>query len=71
MKLAMHFAGYVNPIASLLHPGVTVSTPRTVVSHPDDGTRIPKEAVKELRMYLTRWYPALANKELMQTRLCW
>ncbi|KAH7927462.1 FAD dependent oxidoreductase, partial [Leucogyrophana mollusca] len=50
-----------------------ISTPRTVLSHPDggDGLRIPRSVARELREHLRDVYPRLAEKPFLGTRLCW
>ncbi|KAK0195755.1 FAD dependent oxidoreductase [Armillaria mellea] len=48
-----------------------ISTPRTVVSDGEDGLRIPKADLNELRTRFKEVFPELANKPLLRTRLCW
>lgn len=60
VKLAIHHAGYTY--------GLAVSTPRTVISHPEDGLRIPKEMVVRLRQGLKSVYPGLAKKAFIEVR---
>jgi len=48
-----------------------ISTPRTILSDPDTGLAIPKQALKELRQGLGAIYPDLARKPFSATRLCW
>ncbi|KAF5348635.1 hypothetical protein D9758_006872 [Tetrapyrgos nigripes] len=60
----------------LLFPGFThtvnqVSTPRTTITHPENGLSIPKKSVEILREHLRMVYPELANKPFKSTRLCW
>jgi sarcosine oxidase / L-pipecolate oxidase len=57
-------------------PGLTytvnqVSTPRTIITHPENGLSIPKKSVQTLREHLRTVYPELANKPFKSTRLCW
>jgi sarcosine oxidase/L-pipecolate oxidase len=67
VKFAIHDSGFTHcPV-----PGNTISSPRTVSSHPQDGLRIPKTRVQELRKRLRRVYPDLAEKPFTSTRLCW
>jgi sarcosine oxidase / L-pipecolate oxidase len=69
MKLAVHSMGYTHRSASALD----VSTPRTTLTHGDqEGSRIPKAKVRELRNHLRSYYPELADtKPFVKTRLCW
>ncbi|KAG0702883.1 FAD dependent oxidoreductase [Suillus ampliporus] len=66
VKFSIHSAGYVSTV-----PGSTISTPRTIVSHPDNGLCVPRSDLKELRVQLRRVYPALAEKPFSGTRMCW
>ncbi|KAG2159136.1 FAD dependent oxidoreductase [Suillus bovinus] len=66
VKFAIHAAGHTFAV-----PGSTRSTPRTIVSDPDNGLCIPRSALKELRTQLRGVYPALAEKPFSGTRLCW
>lgn len=54
-------------------PPRKVSTPRTILSHPDDsdGLRVPRSALRILRDRLGAVYPELAEKPWAETRLCW
>ncbi|KAL6298818.1 FAD dependent oxidoreductase [Sparassis latifolia] len=67
-KIATHRAGYTNMKPTSATP---VSTPEFVRSADDKGSRIPKEAVADLRASLAKIYPALAAKSFVSTRLCW
>ncbi|KIM63945.1 hypothetical protein SCLCIDRAFT_116175 [Scleroderma citrinum Foug A] len=55
------------------HTHMVVSTPRTILSHPDDsdGLRVPRSALRILRDRLRAVYPELAEKPWADTRLCW
>nr|GAT57831.1 predicted protein [Mycena chlorophos] len=68
VKMAIHAAGYTHsqPLGTK-----SVSTPRTILSNPADGLRIPNEKVRDLRAGLRAMYPALAEKPFVATRLCW
>jgi len=67
VKMAVHSSGYSHIPAS----GPPVSTPRTVMSHAQDGLLIPRSAARALRHHLGNVYPALAEKPFSGTRLCW
>lgn len=64
IKIAIHSFGYTNTASE------AVSTPRTLLSHAQDGLRIPLEMLKTLRAALREVYPELADRA-MGTRLCW
>ncbi|KAF8891769.1 FAD dependent oxidoreductase [Infundibulicybe gibba] len=64
VKMAIHAVGFTHTINR-------ISTPRTVGSHSDDGLRIPRPALNELRIGLREIYPDLAGKPFSATRLCW
>ncbi|KAI0629034.1 FAD dependent oxidoreductase [Trametes polyzona] len=70
VKLAIHDGGYTQTVTNP-KSGEPVSTPRTVLSHGDDGLRIPKAALQKLRTELAQVYPELAKKTFAATRLCW
>jgi len=70
IKMAIHHAGYVNPYSSS-GSIMGVSTPRTIISHPEDGNAIPKVMVSAIRARLAAIYPALADRKFEDTRLCW
>ncbi|KII95698.1 hypothetical protein PLICRDRAFT_150559 [Plicaturopsis crispa FD-325 SS-3] len=65
IKIAIHSFGYTNTASEQ-----AVSTPRTLLSHAQDGLRIPLEMLKTLRAALREVYPELADRA-MGTRLCW
>jgi hypothetical protein len=67
MKLAIHDNGYVYRPSGPEGP----STPRTKLSDGDDGLRVPKLAVKNLRKCFAEIYPELAKKPFVSSRLCW
>ncbi|KAJ7106043.1 FAD dependent oxidoreductase [Mycena crocata] len=66
VKMAIHCAGYTHSIGAK-----NVSTPRTIVSDPETGLRIPTSNVRDLRDGLRLVYPTLAEKPFTTTRLCW
>ena len=49
----------------------SVSTPRTVLTHGEDGLRIPKSEARFLRECLRKTFPELADRPFKGTRLCW
>ncbi|KAI0090734.1 FAD dependent oxidoreductase [Irpex rosettiformis] len=65
VKFAIHGRGYLH------QPNNGPSTPRTKLSDGQDGLRIPKQAVKDLRAGLATVYPELSQKPFVTTRLCW
>ncbi|KAI0343725.1 FAD dependent oxidoreductase [Trametopsis cervina] len=67
VKFALHGSGFLHRPSAPDGP----STPRTKLSDGDDGLRIPREAVKDMRTYLSQIYPELAQKPFDSTRLCW
>jgi len=71
IKLAIHGRGYAHRSAS--SSSSNISTPRTTLTHgAEQGSRIPKTKVRELRDYLRGYYPQLADtKPFIKTRLCW
>ncbi|KAI0365586.1 FAD dependent oxidoreductase [Pilatotrama ljubarskyi] len=70
VKLAIHDGGYTQTVKNP-KSGEPVSSPRTVLSHGNDGLRIPKTALQKLRAELSQVYPDLAKKPFAGTRLCW
>ncbi|KAF8589336.1 FAD dependent oxidoreductase [Ramaria rubella] len=67
LKFALHSAGYTH---TRNVSGVAVSTPRTHISHPDQGT-IPLEMAESLRTALASLYPDLGQRPFSNTRMCW
>ncbi|KAI0692103.1 FAD dependent oxidoreductase [Cytidiella melzeri] len=67
VKMAIHNNGFLHRPTGLEGP----STPRTKLTDGEDGLRIPKQAVKDLRTHLAQIYPELAKKPFASTRLCW
>lgn len=65
IKMAIHGPGFENPKEH------GISTPRTAVTHPDDGHQIPKVMLTALRNGLRQIFPELASKAILRTRLCW
>ncbi|KAF2863744.1 FAD dependent oxidoreductase [Piedraia hortae CBS 480.64] len=73
LKIARHGYGYANPI-EIPHPELegktlTVSLPRTTQDNPD--LSIPPEGSNELRDYMVKCMPFLANRPWKRTRICW
>ncbi|CAL1711342.1 unnamed protein product [Somion occarium] len=72
VKMAIHTGGHTYTQTPLGNPDhAPISTPRTALSHGDQGLRIPKEVIQNLRDNLRAVYPELAEKPFSQTRLCW
>ncbi|KDR75708.1 hypothetical protein GALMADRAFT_97490 [Galerina marginata CBS 339.88] len=67
VKVAIHCAGYTH----FDEANGSISIPRTITSDPVHGLLIPKPALQDLRMYLRKVYPDLAEKPFVGTRLCW
>ncbi|PPQ62942.1 hypothetical protein CVT24_006182 [Panaeolus cyanescens] len=67
VKMAIHAAGYTHADQA----NGSISTPRTLLSHPNDGLCIPKDTIKDLRKYLKDLYPELAMMPFSGTRMCW
>ncbi|THH18114.1 hypothetical protein EW146_g2820 [Bondarzewia mesenterica] len=70
MKFAVHAVGYTNYVSGSASTKA-VSTPRTILSHSDEGLLIPQTTAKFLRNQLRLIYPELARKPFFSTRLCW
>ncbi|KAG1716485.1 hypothetical protein ID866_689 [Astraeus odoratus] len=80
IKVAVHGAGHTHMVASSV-PGTPsenrvprkISTPRTILSHPQgsDGLRVPRSALYVMRDHLKAIYPELAQKAWAETRMCW
>ncbi|KAJ3475621.1 hypothetical protein NLI96_g11721 [Meripilus lineatus] len=68
VKMAIHSNGHTFKDPST---GVAVSSPRTSLSHGDDGLRIPKKVAQTIRNNLRMVYPELGEKPFSGTRLCW
>ena len=64
VKVAIHGAGYTNPVNG-------TSLPRTKLTPGAEEGSIPKEMVEELREGLRDIFPELAEKDFEGTRLCW
>jgi len=78
MKMAFHHIGYINPqpvpITDTAEQSTTpelVSTPRTIISHPETGHAIPRVMANNLRFGLRGIYPELADVPFSGTRMCW
>lgn len=73
LKVARHGYGYANPttIPNPERPGetITVSLPKTHVSHPD--LQIPREGLKACRAFLDSVLPSFRGREFTRTRICW
>lgn len=67
MKMAIHCAGYVNPVDEVNG----VSVPRTKLTPGAEDGAIPKVMLQALRKGLSEVYPELAKKDYVMTRLCW
>ncbi|KGB78737.1 sarcosine oxidase [Cryptococcus deuterogattii R265] len=67
MKMAIHSAGYVNPVEEVNG----VSVPRTKLTPGAEDGAIPKVMLQALRKGLSEVYPELAKKDYVMTRLCW
>ena len=68
MKMAYHTNGYTYKVPST---GLAVSSPRTSVSHGEDGLRVPRTLVAAIRKSLRSLYPELGDKPFSGTRMCW
>ncbi|TFY82998.1 hypothetical protein EWM64_g1011, partial [Hericium alpestre] len=71
IKMAVHDAGYTHYASGQSESGEHASTPRTILSHGQDGLRIPRTAISKIRRFLHSVYPDLAEKPFASTRLCW
>lgn len=73
VKMAMHAAGYTYVPQDTSSPsnGLGISTPRTISNASENGLRIPKVVLAQLRAHLREVYPDLAEKPFLGTRLCW
>ncbi|ODO06225.1 sarcosine oxidase [Cryptococcus wingfieldii CBS 7118] len=67
MKMAIHSAGYINPVQEV----GGVSVPRTKLTPGAESGAIPKVMMDELRSGLSEVYPELMKKDYAMTRLCW
>ncbi|XP_006461240.1 hypothetical protein AGABI2DRAFT_70165 [Agaricus bisporus var. bisporus H97] len=65
LKVAIHGPGHLHTANG------AISTPRTILSHPDNGSAIPKSSLPLLRKCLRELYPDIAEKPFRGTRLCW
>ncbi|KZT21123.1 FAD dependent oxidoreductase [Neolentinus lepideus HHB14362 ss-1] len=70
LKMGKHCGGHINPVA-IGESQTLVSVPRTLSSHGDDGLRVPKSMLHDIRALLATTYPDLAHKPFATTRLCW
>lgn len=74
IKCLRRSPGYKNTV-TVKHPDplrtdtVTLSYPRTIVSHPNDW--IPKEAEEAIRLNLKEIMPSLSDRPFDRTKLCW
>ncbi|GAA5985364.1 hypothetical protein JCM10908_006947 [Rhodotorula pacifica] len=65
VKLAIHDRGWLSPT------GPFPSLPRTILTAGYEKQQIPAAALQALREGMARVHPALAKKEIVETRLCW
>lgn len=70
VKFSTHTGGYLN-LVDIPGASAPISKPRTISSHPENGSMIPKEAIVSLRERLARVYPELAELPFHSTRMCW
>lgn len=63
--VAIHDRGWLAP------SGTFPSFPRTTLSAGYDKQQIPTAALEALRRGMRRVHPELAEKEIVETRLCW
>ncbi|SMR45675.1 unnamed protein product [Zymoseptoria tritici ST99CH_1E4] len=73
LKVARHGYGYANPVR-IPHPEVrgetiTVSLPRTGVTHPN--MQIPPEGDAACRAFLRKAIPSMGERPWTNTRICW
>lgn len=67
VKFAIHDRGWLAPAPHLGLPSI----PRTTLSVGFEQQQVPPAASRALREGLRRVYPRLAEKDFMETRLCW
>ncbi|KAK4703032.1 glutathione S-transferase, partial [Phenoliferia sp. Uapishka_3] len=65
VKFAIHDRGWLDPQLGL------PSIPRTTLTVGYENQQVPPAASRALRDGLRRLYPRLAEKEFLETRLCW
>ncbi|BGP11391.1 hypothetical protein JCM10049v2_007296 [Rhodotorula toruloides] len=65
VKMAIHDRGWLAP------SGTFPSLPRTTLSSGYEKQQIPSVALDALRRGMRRVHPELAEKEIVETRLCW
>ncbi|TFK50911.1 FAD dependent oxidoreductase [Heliocybe sulcata] len=70
LKMGKHCGGHINPVV-IGQSKSSISTPRTLSSHGDDGLRVPKTMLHDIRALLSTTYPDLSKKPFATTRLCW
>jgi hypothetical protein len=74
MKIALHANGHSYFPASpndAIRENTQVSTPRTIRTHGEEGTRVPREILRSLHAFLQSVYPELAQLPFDKTRMCW
>jgi hypothetical protein len=74
MKIALHANGhsYFPPSPNdAIRENTQVSTPRTIRTHGEEGTRVPREILRSLHAFLQSVYPELAQLPFDKTRMCW
>ncbi|GAA6021415.1 hypothetical protein JCM11491_006701 [Sporobolomyces phaffii] len=67
LKFAIHDRGWLSPNPQLNLP----STPRTSLTRGYESQQIPASALAALKRGMQRIHPELAEKEILETRLCW
>ncbi|GAA5872185.1 hypothetical protein JCM16303_001003 [Sporobolomyces ruberrimus] len=67
LKFAIHDRGWLSPNPQLNLP----STPRTSLTPGYEQQQIPASALAALKEGMKRIHPELAEKEILETRLCW
>ncbi|GAA5901274.1 NAD(P)/FAD-dependent oxidoreductase [Sporobolomyces salmoneus] len=67
VKFAIHDRGWLSPNPQLNLP----STPRTTLTPGYENQQIPASALEALKAGMERIHPELAEKEIIETRLCW
>ncbi|KAL8291910.1 hypothetical protein RQP46_002168 [Phenoliferia psychrophenolica] len=67
VKFAIHDRGWLDPAPHLNLPSI----PRTTLTSGYETQQVPPAARRALREGLRRVYPRLAEKDFLETRLCW
>ncbi|KAH9921920.1 FAD dependent oxidoreductase [Amylocystis lapponica] len=72
IKFAAHMGGYTHMVAAPdADAAAPISTPTFVPAPSGTGSRIPRSDIAAARAALAQVYPALAEKPLCMTRMCW